>query len=80
MSVEANEKARRARALLNDPFFREVLQALKEESLESVVNSLPEEADLREEAYRDLRALDRLREQLKSYSIDVKIAKIRSGG
>jgi hypothetical protein len=46
-----------AKNLLNDDFFKEVLNNLKNEQISVIINTSAEESDRREDAYRHIKTL-----------------------
>ena len=51
-------KAERAKHLLIDDFFQEQIALIKKSCMDQIVNSRPEDIDLRESAYQLNRAID----------------------
>ena len=47
-----------AKNLLNDDFFKEVLNNLKNEQISVIINTSAEECDRREDAYRHIKTLE----------------------
>jgi len=47
-----------AKNLLNDDFFKEVLNNLKKEQISVIINTSAEECDRREDAYRHIKTLE----------------------
>jgi RNA binding exosome subunit len=47
-----------AKNLLNDDFFKEVLDNLKKEQISVIINTSAEESDKREDAYRHIKTLE----------------------
>ena len=47
-----------AKNLLNDDFFNEVLNNLKNEQISVIINTSAEESDRREDAYRHIKSLE----------------------
>jgi hypothetical protein len=47
-----------AKNLLNDDFFKEVLNNLKNEQISVIINTSAEESDRREDAYRHIKTLE----------------------
>jgi hypothetical protein len=47
-----------AKNLLNDDFFKEVLNNLKNEQIGVIINTSAEESDRREDAYRHIKTLE----------------------
>lgn len=65
--IEMGILAREAKQFTDSATFQELIEELRQESYADIENSEPEEAELRESAYRDLRALDRILTKLQSY-------------
>jgi len=51
-------KAERAQTLLDDEFFQEVVDVLKKQQIDVIINSNENDCDLRENSYRNIRVLD----------------------
>ena len=51
-------KAQWARNLLDDDFFKEVLNNLKKEQISVIINTSAEECDRREDAYRHIKTIE----------------------
>lgn len=51
-------KAIRASNLLMDDFFQDEVQAMRKQCLDTIVNSRTDEYDEREQAYRQIKAID----------------------
>jgi hypothetical protein len=47
-----------ARNLLNDDFFKEVIDNLKKEQISVIINTSAEESDKREDAYRHIKTVE----------------------
>ena len=47
-----------AQNLLNDDFFKEVLNNLKKEQISVIINTSAEESDRREDAYRHIKSIE----------------------
>jgi pyridoxine 5'-phosphate synthase PdxJ len=47
-----------ARNLLNDDFFKEVIDNLKKQQISVIINTSAEESDKREDAYRHIKTID----------------------
>jgi protein tyrosine phosphatase len=47
-----------AKNLLNDDFFKEVLNNLKNEQISVIINTSAEESDRREDAYRHIKSIE----------------------
>jgi len=59
--LNSNDKAvvaQWAKNLLNDDFFKEVLNNLKNEQISVIINTSAEESDRREDAYRHIKTLE----------------------
>ena len=54
-------KADRAKNLLIDDFFTEEMQKLRDSCISSIINSRPDDYDVREDSYRKIRVLDEIR-------------------
>lgn len=67
------ERAIHARRLLEDPLLQEMFEAVRQEALSRFADSQPEEAHVRESAYRDLRAVENVQETLKSAIVDMQL-------
>ena len=51
-------RAERAKTLLDDEFFQEVMDVLKKQQIDVIINSSENDCDLRENSYRNIRVLD----------------------
>ena len=61
LSLQNNDKhilAQWAKNLLNDDFFKEVIDNLKKEQISVIINTSAEECDRREDAYRHIKTLE----------------------
>jgi pyridoxine 5'-phosphate synthase PdxJ len=47
-----------AKNLLNDDFFKEVVENLKKEQISVIINTNSDEVDIRENAYRHIRTIE----------------------
>ncbi len=56
--MDKNLKAQWAKNLLNDDFFKDVLDNLKKEQISVIINTNADEIDKREDAYRHIRTLE----------------------
>ena len=56
--MDKNLKAQWAKNLLNDDFFKDVLDNLKKEQISVIINTNADEIDRRESAYRHIRTLE----------------------
>ena len=52
------DKSERAQTLLDDEFFQEVVDVLKKQQIDVIINSNENACDLRENSYRNIRVLD----------------------
>lgn len=75
--ARAFDEAQRAQAILEDPWFNQVLTDLEDELFEEIQNSLATDTDVREGAYHRLQAMKRLRAKLKGYSDNWELAKAK---
>ncbi len=51
-------RSERAKTLLDDEFFQEVMDVLKKQQIDVIINSNENDCDLRENSYRNIRVLD----------------------
>lgn len=51
-------RSERAKTLLDDEFFQEVIDVLKKQQIDVIINSNENDCDLRENSYRNIRVLD----------------------
>ena len=61
LSLQNNDKhilAQWAKNLLNDDFFKEVIDNLKKEQISVIINTSAEECDRREDAYRHIKTIE----------------------
>ena len=56
--MDKHLKAKWARNLLDDDFFKEVLNNLKNEQISVIINTSAEESDRREDAYRHIKSIE----------------------
>ena len=59
--MNSNDKAvvaQWAKNLLNDDFFKEVIDNLKKDQISVIINTSAEESDKREDAYRHIKTLE----------------------
>jgi hypothetical protein len=73
------ELARHARNLLQDETLQLVFRQLRDDSTKLWQTSSPGNADLREEAYADIRALGRIEARLKSLADGPKVTAFNKG-
>jgi hypothetical protein len=71
------DKAQQAINLLMDGFFTGEINSMKHEAITRIVNSHPEDYDLREEQYRTIRALDALVAHFQAIADDKLVEKKR---
>lgn len=67
------EKARKAQLLKDDPFFAEVLEAVRQQYLSNFETSQPADTVKREGAYAGLRALEDIRARINTFINDPKV-------
>ena len=67
----------RARALLGDEFLQEIFAELENDDIQRMINSRPNDVDVREEAYGAIRAIHRLKARLESIASEGEMAKKR---
>lgn len=68
-----DERAERARRLLEDPLLTEMFEAVRQDALGRFENSQADEERVREAAYRELQALHSVRSALKSLIVDARL-------
>ena len=56
--MDKHLKAQWAKNLLNDDFFKEVLNNLKNEQISVIINTSAKESDRREDAYRHIKSIE----------------------
>jgi hypothetical protein len=56
--MDKHLKAQWAKNLLDDDFFKEVLNNLKNEQISVIINTSAEESDRREDAYRHIKSIE----------------------
>lgn len=71
------DKVSRAKNLLGDDFFKDEMEALKNVELERIVNSSPDEVELREIAYMRINALQSVVAHFQSMAATAEIEKKR---
>jgi hypothetical protein len=69
-------KSREAKHLIDSQVVKQVLDELKTESTNAILNSEPKDIAVREQAYQDIRAVNRLADRLRSLANDLKVYKI----
>jgi len=58
MPTDKSIMAQWAKNLLNDDFFKEVIDNLKKEQISVIINTSAEECDRREDAYRHIKSIE----------------------
>lgn len=71
------DKAERAKHLLNDEFFNDVVKTQRELYIYNIINSQPEDVETREASYTKIRALDEFIATLDSLARQPEIEKKR---
>ena len=71
------EKFERAKNLLSDDFFLEVVNTLKATQVDTIINSEYEDIDKRERAYQYIQMLDSFVSHITSISDDQKIKRMK---
>jgi len=56
--MDKHQQAQWAKNLLNDDFFKEVLNNLKNQQISVIINTSAEESDRREDAYRHIKSIE----------------------
>lgn len=69
------DKPAYARHLLNDDFFKEFMSEMRETELQRITNSLPDEIDIREEAYQRIKTFDTILARLEGIAVTTQIKK-----
>ena len=67
-----------AKNLLNDDFFKEVLDNLKKEQISVIINTSAEESDRREDAYRHIKTLELITGHLEGLASETVIKEKKS--
>ena len=67
----------RAKALLGDEFLAEIFDELEKDNIERIINSNPDDIDLREESYVAIRAVRQVKARLESVAAEGEIVKRR---
>ena len=65
--------AKWARNLLDDDFFKEVLNNLKNEQISVIINTSAEESDRREDAYRHIKTIELITGHLEGFASETVI-------
>ncbi len=71
------DKAARAQNLLTDEFFTDVVKTQRELYIYNILNSQPNELEVRENAYIKIRALDEFVATLESLAVQPEVEKKR---
>jgi len=69
------DKPAYAQHLLNDDFFKEFMSEMRETELARITNSLPDEIDIREEAYQRIKTFDTIIARLEGIAATTQIKK-----
>ena len=56
--MDKHQQAQWAKNLLNDDFFKEVINNLKNQQISVIINTSAEESDKREDAYRHIKTVE----------------------
>ncbi len=67
----------RAKGLLGDEFLGEVFAELEKDNIERIINSNPDDIDLREESYTMIRAVRQVRARLETIAAEGEMDKRR---
>jgi hypothetical protein len=67
----------RAKGLLGDEFLGEVFAELEKDNIERIINSNPDDIDLREESYTMIRAVRQVRARLETIAAEGEMVKRR---
>jgi hypothetical protein len=67
----------RAKGLLGDEFLTEIFAELEKDNIERIINSNPDDIDLREESYVAIRAVRQVKARLESVAAEGEIVKRR---
>ncbi len=67
----------RAKGLLGDEFLGEVFAELEKDNIERIINSNPDDIDLREESYTMIRAVRQVKERLETIAAEGEMVKRR---
>ena len=71
--MDIKQRAARARELLNNPAFIDMMTILREEQVKKFLSSAPNDADAREQAHSIVNALQTIEDYLKSHITDEKM-------
>ena len=78
--MDIEERANRARAILEDVLFTDAIAAIRERQLATFENSAPDNPAAREEAHQMLRAITQLQTELRTAIDDEAMQKGRHRG
>jgi hypothetical protein len=67
----------RAKGLLGDEFLGEVFAELEKDNIERIINSNPDDIDLREESYTMIRAVRQVKARLETIAAEGEMVKRR---
>ena len=67
----------RAKGLLGDEFLGEVFAELEKDNIERIINSNPDDIDLREESYTMIRAVRQVRARIEAIAAEGEMVKKR---
>ena len=67
----------RAKGLLGDEFLSEVFAELEKDNIERIINSNPDDIDLREESYTMIRAVRQVKARLETIAAEGEMVKRR---
>lgn len=67
----------RAKGLLGDEFLGEVFTELEKDNIERIINSNPDDIDLREESYTMIRAVRQVKARLETIAAEGEMVKRR---
>ena len=67
----------RAKALLGDEFLNEIFAELEKDNIERIINSNPDDIDLREESYTMIRAVRQVKARLETIAAEGEMVKRR---
>ena len=71
--MDKHQQAQWAKNLLNDDFFKEVIDNLKKEQISVIINTNRDEVDEREAAYSHIKTLDLFLGHLQGIAAETKI-------
>lgn len=71
--MDVKQKAGRARELLNNPAFVQIMEDIKNEQIKRFLNSIPTDSELREQAHSVVNAIRIIESYLQSAITDEKV-------